>query len=336
MPAKDPERAPPRRARCLDSQDVNKRSQPRIRGRPLHRGDVRRCRARGRRVPLSGPLPPGTAGLGRSRVGHVRARPAGEAVPPDRRRAANSSPPSWRPGGGSPPASPRSCCPHEALAAFVAVARAARARGRRRARPAPRDAHARARRARRGSGDRTRAGAQQARRCREPQTYDDDAWQKERSGHAPHSMARRAPERSEIRAPPAEGLARLHAGGDVDPGARHRRQQRDLRARRRHAASTASVRPSRSPGVDLGKDRDHSAELRVAAQHARLERSQPHVREGCGVHAERRRHGDGRRRRQRRDGVAAVGHGRDIRRARRHTHCRPDVFRRRTTPSAQT
>ncbi len=78
--------------------------------------------------------------------------------------------------------------------------------------------------------------------------------------------------RSEVRDPPAERLARLHAGGDVDPGARHRRQQRHLRARRRHAASTASVWRSRSPRVDLGEDRDHSAELRVAAQHARLER----------------------------------------------------------------
>ena len=39
-PPRNAERAPPRRARCLDSQDVNARSQPRIRHRPLHRGDV--------------------------------------------------------------------------------------------------------------------------------------------------------------------------------------------------------------------------------------------------------------------------------------------------------
>ena len=35
--------------------------------------------------------------------------------------------------------------------------------------------------------------------------------------------------------------------------------------------------------------------LRVAAEHARLERAQPHVRDDRRLHAERRRHGDGRR-----------------------------------------
>ena len=39
----------------------------------------------------------------------------------------------------------------------------------------------------------------------------------------------------------------------------------------------------------------NSTKLRVAAQHARLERAQPHVREDRRLHAERRRHGDGRR-----------------------------------------
>ena len=69
-------------------------------------------------------------------------------------------------------------------------------------------------------------------------------------------------------------------------------------------------------------------QLRLAAQHARLEDAQPHVRRHCGLHAERRRHGDGRRRRQRRDGIAAVGHVRDLRRPWRHADCRPDVLRR--------
>ena len=73
---------------------------------------------------------------------------------------------------------------------------------------------------------------------------------------------------------------------------------------------------------------DHSAELRLAAQHARLESAQPHVRKHRGFHAECRRNGDGRRRRQRRDRIPAMGHGRDLRRPRRHAHCRPDVLRR--------
>ena len=53
--------------------------------------------------------------------------------------------------------------------------------------------------------------------------------------------------------------------------------------------------------------------------------AQPHVREDRRLHAERRRHGDGRPRRQRRDGVAAMGDGRHLRRARRQADCRPHV-----------
>ena len=45
-------------------------------------------------------------------------------------------------------------------------------------------------------------------------------------------------------------------------------------------------RRSRSPGVDLGNDRDRAAELRVAAQHARLEDTQSHLRGDCRFHAE--------------------------------------------------
>ncbi len=63
--------------------------------------------------------------------------------------------------------------------------------------------------------------------------------------------------------------------------------------------------------------------------------SQPHVREDRRLHAERRRHGDGRRRRQRRNRLAAVGHGRNLRRARRHADRRPDVFRRRRSEARE-
>jgi PadR family transcriptional regulator len=37
-------------------------------------------------------------------------------------RAATNSPPRWPSGGGSPPASQKSCSPHEALPSFVAMA----------------------------------------------------------------------------------------------------------------------------------------------------------------------------------------------------------------------
>ena len=95
----------------------------------------------------------------------------------------------------------------------------------------------------------------------------------------------------------------------TDAGARHRRQQRDLRARRRDAAAAAAVRRSRSAGHDLGNRRTRTrAGFGVAAQHARLEHAQPDVRVDCRLHPERRRHGDGRPRRQRRNGLAPVGH----------------------------
>ena len=78
-----------------------------------------------------------------------------------------------------------------------------------------------------------------------------------------------------------------------------------------------------------------SAQLRLPAQHGRLEHSQPHVREGRGFHAERWRNGDGGRRWQCRNGLPAVGHGRHLRRARRHTHRGPYVFRRRRCQARQ-
>ncbi len=66
----------------------------------------------------------------------------------------------WRRGGNSRPAYPR-CLRREAVAAFVAVARAARSGIRRRDRAAPRHAHARAHRGGHGSGRRARDGNQE-------------------------------------------------------------------------------------------------------------------------------------------------------------------------------
>ena len=55
-----------------------------------------------------------------------------------------------------------------------------------------------------------------------------------------------------------------------------------------------------------------------------------------GLYAERRRHGDGRRRRQRRDGCPAVGHVRDLRRPRRQSRLPAGRSPPRTRPSAPT
>ena len=86
---------------------------------------------------------------------------------------------------------------------------------------------------------------------------------------------------------------------------------------------------------DLGEQREEPAELRVAAQHARLERPQPLVREDRRLHTGRRRDGDGRSGRQRRNGFPAVGHGRHLRRPRRNADRRPDVLCRRRSQARE-
>ena len=111
----------------------------------------------------------------------------------------------------------------------------------------------------------------------------------------------------------------------TDARARHRRQQRDLRAGRRDAPAAAALRQPGSAGHDLGDLRREPEKLRIPAEHARLERAQPDVREDRRLYPERRRHGDGRPRRQRRNGVAPMGDGRHLRRARRRADCRPHV-----------
>ena len=72
--------------------------------------------------------------------------------------------------------------------------------------------------------------------------------------------------------------AGLHARGDLDAGARHRRQQRDLRAGRRDVAAPVALSGSGSARHDLGEVAGQRARIRVAAEHARLEFAQPHLR----------------------------------------------------------
>ena len=109
-------------------------------------------------------------------------------------------------------------------------------------------------------------------------------------------------------------------------GARHRRQQRDLRAGRRDAASPAAVSRARSPGDDLGTQRDVAREAAsrrstcstgtsAAARSRRSAASCPSV--GGMVMAGARRH--------RGNGSAAMGHRGHLRRARRQADCRPHV-----------
>ena len=58
------------------------------------------------------------------------------------------------------------------------------------------------------------------------------------------AVARRAPRRCEVCVAAAAARAGLHAGRGAHAGAGHRRQQRHLRAGRRHAAAAAAVRAS--------------------------------------------------------------------------------------------
>ena len=158
-------------------------------------------------------------------------------------------------------------------------------------------------------------------------------WQKARSRDERDPVARRVARRRQVRVPAVARRAGVHAGRDADAGARHRRQQRDLRARRRDAAAAAAVRRRRAARHDLGDIGRHAARLRVAAEHAGLEVAQPDVRDHRRLHAVDGQHGDVRTRRQRADGVAAVGDVGHLRRARRQADCRPDVLSRRRSSS---
>ena len=89
------------------------------------------------------------------------------------------------------------------------------------------------------------------RRPRATQTHVCGPWQKERPRDAHDAVARRTHGGCEVCAAPAERLAGLHGGRRAHARARHRRQQRDVRAGRRDVDSSASLSAARSPGDDL-------------------------------------------------------------------------------------
>ena len=71
----------------------------------------------------------------------------------------------------------------------------------------------------------------------------------------------------------------VHGAGGGDAGARHRRQQRHLRAGRRDAAAAAAGARARSPRADLGAHRHLGAQAGSSPlEPARLARPQPHLR----------------------------------------------------------
>ena len=85
-------------------------------------------------------------------------------------------------------------------------------------------------------------------------------------------------------------------GRDAHPCPWHRREQRDLWPRRRRAPASPPVPRPGPAGRPLGNQPDHQAKLRVAVEHARLARPQPHVRDDRRLHTRGRRYGHGRRR----------------------------------------
>ncbi len=175
----------------------------------------------------------------------------------------------------------------------MVVASAARPGGRGRDRVSPRHANARAGRARDGSDHGSTRRGRPPWRSGESQTIVRGPGQEEGSRDAARSMARRTAGRREVRAEAVAALARLRVRGDSDPGARHRRQQRDLCAGRRDAASPASVPRPGSPRDDLGADRPFAERRGLAAEPHRLGPAQSNVRTDRRIRGWRRRHGHG-------------------------------------------
>ena len=99
--------------------------------------------------------------------------------------------------------------------------------------------------------------------------------QKARPRDAHRAMDRGVPLRRGVRPAPDAGGAGLHLRGRADAGAGHRRQQRHLRAGRRHAAAAAAVPRSRARRGAGGAHAERIAQRRVAAQPERLGRRQP-------------------------------------------------------------
>ena len=101
--------------------------------------------------------------------------------------------------------------------------------------------------------------------------------------------------------------ARLRRRRHPHAGARHRRQQRHLRAGRCHLASPAAHSRARARGDDRRTHVVVGPRARLAQQPARFRRAQPQLRDDRRLHGRRGRHGDGRGRRHRGNGRRASG-----------------------------
>ena len=159
---------------------------------------------------------------------------------------------------------------------------------------------------------------------------------------APGQRTRAAPTRSSpaLAAPrsrPGPALRPGHAPSSTrlrrwrrpHPGARHRRQQRHLRAGRCHAPPAAADSRARTRGDDLGAHRRVRARARLPEQPARFRRARPQLRRHWRLHGRCGRNGDGRRRRHGGNRLAPVGDGRRVRCARHPAHRRSHALSRR-------
>ena len=160
----------------------------------------------------------------------------------------------------------------------------------RRTRVPHRDADARTGRARHGREDRARDRAVAHRRPRTAQTDLRGPGQKARSRDATDTVARRAQRRCDLRVPADAGDTRFHTRRRPDAGARHRRQQRDLRARRCDLPPAAALHhPARSVVHAVGAISQRLSLTGHAAGLRRLGRAEPDVRRHGGVPVRQRR-----------------------------------------------
>ena len=102
----------------------------------------------------------------------------------------------------------------------------------------------------------------------------------------PGARAQRAPGRVPVRAaagraaraaPPSPG-SRVHGRGRAHPGARHRRQHRDLQRGERGAAPAPALPARRAAHRDLGHDGRRAADPALLSRPAGIPRSEPHLR----------------------------------------------------------
>ena len=120
--------------------------------------------------------------------------------------------------------------------------------------------------------NRARDGAGAPRRCRSAQADLCRPWQKARSRNATDTVARRIARRRAIRSETAQIHTGIYVRRSDHTRARHWRQWRHLRARRRHLASPLALTRARPPRDRLGAKRRAATWPGIAAQHARLER----------------------------------------------------------------